>query len=151
MRLLGIDAGCQGAIALLDTDTKQVLIEDNQLEGDRSLNCHWFLEKLVEWEPVAAIIENVFKPNSLVQMKGEFQAVCKLADVPLTHVAIVTWKRKVLGENTSDKQRSIECVQRLYPNAPINRQSPKKRKEAPNDDRSEATLLAHYLSLTLSP
>jgi hypothetical protein len=151
VRVLGVDAGRAGAVALIDTETGEVRIEDTQLECDRTLNCHWFLERLVEWEPEYAVIENVFKPNSLVEMKGEFQAVCKLAGVPLTHVAVVTWKKKVLGDNTSDKQRSIACTQRLYPQADLNRLSPKKKLPSVNDDRAEAVLLAHYLLTTLNP
>lgn len=148
MKLLGIDCGRQGAIALLNTDDDTVMVADTELEGDRTLNCHWFLERVSDWEPDQAVIENVFKPNSLVEMKGEFQAVCKLAELPLSHVAVVTWKLRVLGVNSSDKERSIECVRKLYPNAPVNRPSPKGRTSSPNHDRCEAVLLAHWLRLT---
>lgn len=108
------------------------------------------MERLIEWEPVAAGIENVFKDHRLFDMKGEIKACCKLASVPLTHIAVVTWKTKVLGQNTSDKKRSIACCQRLYPNADLLRATPMGKKMNVNGDRAEAVLIAHHIRTTLT-
>lgn len=149
MKLLGVDAGQSGAIALLNTETGEVEIEDTEIEFDGTLNCSWFFAKLTEWEPDAAIIEGVFKPNSLVQQKGEFLACCKLFQLPLTVVAISTWKKAMLGSNTKDKKVSINKCCELYPTAQINRATPAGRKMKPDDNRAEAVLLAEYLRRTL--
>jgi len=151
VKLLGIDAGKSGSVALLDTDSKRTFIEDTVIEDDGSLDCRWFSDRLLEWEPVAAIIEAVYKPNSLVEMKGEFKGVCKTLNIPIRSVAIVSWKTLVIGQNTSDKKRSIECAQRLYPQADLIRLSPKQQKPVLNADRAEALLLAHYMQQLLCP
>lgn len=145
MKLLGIDAGVSGAWCLLDTTNDETIIEDAEMEPDRTLNCSHLFSRLVEWEPDAAIIENCFRPNSLVQMVGEYLACMKLFQTPVTKIAVTTWKRAVLSQNTSDKKVSIACAQQLYPTADIYRLSPKKKKPVANADRSEAVLLAHYL------
>lgn len=145
MKVLGIDCGKTGAVALLDTETNNTTIEDTVVDDDGSLDCDWFFGRLLEWEPEEAVIEAVYRPNSLVEMKGEFGACCKLFGVPLLSVAVVTWKRRLLGENTSDKQVSIECASKLFPSAALNRPSPKGRKVSPNADRAESLLLAAYL------
>jgi hypothetical protein len=148
LKLLGVDAGCSGAVCLLNTLTGDTTVEDLQLEGDRTLNCNWFFGRLLEWEPDAAVVEGVFRPNSLVQMKGEIVACCKLFQLPITTVAVVTWKKALLGQNTSDKRISIDRCRHLYPNADLLRPTPKQTKKTVNADRAEAVLLAHYLSST---
>ena len=148
MKWLGIDAGRTGAVALLNDKTDEVLLEDTQTEHDGSLNCGWFFERLTEWEPDAAVMEQLFNRKSLMYMGGEFGACCKLFQLPLTHVAAKTWKKAVLGFSTDDKKVSIATCERLYSTVSLLRWTPKATKQVKNADRAEALLLAHWLMTT---
>jgi hypothetical protein len=148
MIICGIDVGKTGAIALLDTtatiyDTP--MLWDIETLNDGTIDAFWFYTLLDQWGADVAVIEGVFRPNSLVKLAGEVSAICKLKEIPLTIVPVVTWKKEILGENTSDKKRSIELCQQIYPTANLNRPSPKIQKPVPNADRAEALLLAEYL------
>jgi hypothetical protein len=151
LRLCGIDNGKEGALALLDTDTGGVLIEDVHLDPFRELDVAWAFTLLSDWEPDRTILEQCFNNNGLVEMGGQYIAVCRLLDIPVQKADVRSWKRKVLGKSTNDKPLSVATCQQLYPNADINRPTPKGRKVNLDHNRAEATLLAHYLSLIINP
>lgn len=148
MRALGIDCGKTGAVALI-ADT--VSVEDVQTTPDGGLDCDWFFGLLERWSPDCAVIEAVYRPNCLVEMKGEYVACCKLYGIPLTSVPVVTWKKRLLGSNTSDKKVSLSKCSTLYPQANILRPSPKGRTLTQSPDRAEAVLLADWLRQINSP
>jgi len=151
MRGCGIDCGIKGSIALLDTDTQETQLWDTQVLPDGTLDAFWVFNLISELKADYAVIENVFRPLSLIRMAGEYQAICKLLDLPLYSVAVCTWKIELLGENTANKQKSITVCKKIFPNADINRLSPKQKKLSPNADRAEALLLSYYQSLKLKP
>ena len=145
MRVLGIDCGKEGALALIDTKTEEVVIEDAVMKDDGTLDCNWCFRLLMEWQPTAAAIEQCFRPQSLVRMEGSYQAVAELLSVTLYRIPVTTWKRSMVGQNTNNKGLSISCCQQLFPSADINRLSPIRRKPSPNADRAEALLIAAHL------
>lgn len=145
MKLAAVDNGKSGAIALLHSDTMSLHIEDTKLDNNRELDCGWVFELLSEWEPDAAIIEGCFKNNDLVEMGGEFKAICRLLNIPLTKVAIASWKKNIFGRNHNDKELSVNTCLQLLPNAPLDRPTPKGRKVNLDHNRAEAALLSLYL------
>lgn len=149
MIIAGIDAGKTGAVAYLNTVTEEVKIYDLDMKSDGLLDA----EKLFNiWSmttgsndsllPELIIIEDVFRPHSLVRMVGAIEGLASLINCTIKRVSIVSWKTKILGANTSDKKVSIDICKKLYPKANIIR--PGKRKEKESHDRAEAVLLAHY-------
>jgi hypothetical protein len=137
--VLGVDAGKSGACALLD-DNSLLDIRDLPLDDDGELDGPLFFEWLCGWEPRLLVVEDCFRPKSLVTMCGEIRAVAKLAGVSRLVAAVVTWKKAVLGENTSDKKKSVAKCRSLFPSADLVR--PGARTD--NADRAEAVLLAHW-------
>lgn len=155
MKYLAVDNGKSGALALLNTETEEVRIEDVRLDPFRELDCDWLLGLLLQWSPLGeeidkGIIEFCHNNNGLVEMGGKFIAVAEIAGIRIEKVAVNRWKKAILGESTNNKNLSVDTCLQLYPNANINRPSPKGRKISPNHDRAEAVLLCHYLR-TINP
>lgn len=148
MKWCGIDLGKSGALALIDTESGEVKVEDTQLDEFRELDCVWAFTLLNDWEPDSAILESCFNNNGLVEMGGQYIAICRLLQIPIQKVAPSKWKRAVLGASTNDKERSIACVQKLYPQADLLRPTPAGRMTNIDHNRAEAVLLAHQLRLT---
>lgn len=140
MKVAGCDAGKAGAVAVLDTATQDVDILDIPLDGHRDLDTQLLFQWLLERSPDRLVVEDCWQPKTLVLMCGEVAAVAKLLGADFRRVAVSTWKKAVLGENTSDKQRSIEQCKILAPQALLRK--PKCRTDSP--DRAEAVLLAIY-------
>jgi hypothetical protein len=151
MRLLGIDNGLGGSLALLDTDTNTVEIKDVQLTPLRELDCPWIFQTISDWGPDRAVIEYCHNNNGLVERGGYYIAVCNLLEVPIEKIAVNKWKKAILGQSTNNKPLSVETCQRLLPQADISRPSPKRRVVKPDHNRAEAALMALYLKRTISP
>lgn len=148
MKIAGIDAGCSGAVALLDTDKNSVEVSDIVLDSDRSLDAHWLFGILIDFKPAKVITEYTFKPLSLVQQTGAIRAVSQIVGANHYVVPVTTWKRKMLGTNTNDKEVSITCVKKLMPTTEsLLRRNSRCKKDSP--DRAEAILLALYGKLHL--
>lgn len=139
MLIMGIDNGQSGALALLDTDSKQVKLLDTPLKG-KELDSLTVYSHLLEVKPDRIYIESCFRPNSLIRMQGEYACIGKLIDVPVTAVPVVTWKTQLTGINSSDKSIYIDKCKELYPEVQLVK--PKCRTDSA--DRAEATLIAHY-------
>ena len=153
MRVLGVDNGLSGALALLDTKTKEVTVTDAKLTADRQLDCNGTFQLLLDWKPNVAVIEACHNNNGLVEMGGQYIAICRLLSIPITKVAARSWMKVVLGQGTSDKALSVTTCCELFPNAipSLYRPTPKGRKSNLDHNRAEAVLLAHYASLMLKP
>lgn len=151
MIFCGVDCGCEGSVAVIDSDSEEVWVEDTQLTPDRTLDGHWLLSLLMEHSPTLAVIEYCFKPLSLVRMLGQFEGVLSLCQVDCEVVAVSKWKKAVFGENHKDKQRSIDLCLQLYPKADLWRPTPAGRKKNLDHNRAEAVLLAHYLKSSRLP
>lgn len=156
MIAIGIDLGVNGAVAVLDGDSATVqslpLLDDRTLDAV-SLETLLRLavrglkrgdEVLLPYTPAMRHLihyESVFRPNSLVRMQGEVASVCKLLDIEHDDVPVVTWKKKVLGVNSSDKQLVLDWCRTNYPNVSL-RRSPRARTDS--HDYADALALAHY-------
>ena len=141
MKLLGVDLGKSGAIAELDTTTNSISVYDMPIDSDGRLDSHALFTRLIEFEPNAAVCEDVWRPVSLVRQAGALEAVCGILQCDCRRVAVVSWKRHYFGENTNDKQRSIRKCQELAPEVNLLKSS---RSRVPSPDRAEAVLLAIF-------
>lgn len=139
MRVAGVDAGQKGAAALL-IDGRFEHLTDLPIDDDRELDSHAFLHLLLGWEPDLVVVEDTFRPKVTVRFVGEVVAVCKVLQVERLVVPVVSWKKRVLGQNTGNKTVSVRRCRELFPEADLVRPRGKK----PSDDRAEAILLAYY-------
>ena len=144
MKVVGIDAGVSGAVALYNTATTELEIYDIELDGFRRLNAKWLFDLLLEWEPDTLATEDTFRPKSLIHQTGGIVAVAQILEIPYRLVAVTTWKKAVLGENTSDKEKSINKCKELFPKQVNLLRKPRARTDSP--DRAEAVLIAYYLT-----
>lgn len=150
MKFCGVDNGLSGAVALYDSTTGEVQIEDAQLDHMRELNCHWIFELLSRWEPDYAIIEQCHNNNPLVERGGYYVAICRLLEIPITKVAARRWMKAMLNKTTKDKQLSVSKCTELLPNADLDRPTPKGKKVSLDHNRADAALLSLYLSQTVN-
>jgi hypothetical protein len=149
LKIVGIDLGKKGYCALYDTDYRDTPTTfPLPLDHNEELDAHQLLTLLLDADVKAAVMEKVFKPNVLVRMYGEVVAVCKVLQMEvIERVAVVTWKKAVLGQNTSDKEVSIAKCEELFPKLDLTLPpSNRKRKKTKNDDKAEAALLAKWLA-----
>ena len=140
MTLLGVDAGQKGGICVLRDGEVDQLWEMPLLD-DRTLDSVSFFNQVSEHHPDKMIIEQCFKPISLLWMCGEITSLCKLIDCGIHIVSPNRWKKAILGQVTSDKAISITRCQELYPD--VNLIPPRCR--VPKDGLAEAVLVARYL------
>lgn len=140
MKVIGVDAGVKGAVCHLDTDDGSTFIYDLPIKDDHSLDCAELFDKWTNVEADSIIVEDVFRPNCLLRMVGGIEACAEILGLSIKRIAVVTWKKKVLGYNTSDKTVSIAKCKSLYPTASLIK--PRARTASP--DRAEAVLLAEY-------
>jgi hypothetical protein len=140
LKLVGVDAGVTGAVALLDTAADTIDVHDIELDGDRQLDARWLFHLLLEWEPVRLVTEDTFRVKPLLRQTGAIVAVGQILELDVHVVAVTTWKRALLGQNTNDKRLSIRCAQQLAPQAQLR----KPRARTDSADRAEAVLLALY-------
>jgi hypothetical protein len=140
--IVGVDAGKSGAAAAYEFATDAIVdIIDLPLDADRDLDAADFYLWLSQYENLKyLIVEDCWQPLTLIRMCGEIAACGKLAGATVERIAVVTWKKEMLGFNTSDKQESIKKCQTLRPTAKII----KPRARTPSPDRAEAVLLALF-------
>lgn len=147
MKLVGVDAGVNGAVAILDTDTAEVTVDHVPIDSNRSLDSRKLFELLLAADVQGLVVEDTFRPKSVVRFVGKVVAVAEILNLDVIEVVpVVTWKRAVLGENTSDKVKSINRCRELFPD--LNLVPPRCRK--PSDDWAEAVLLAKWLEAQVS-
>jgi len=142
---IGIDLGKEGAVAAL-TETESgwdVLVLPLPLREDRDLDAVALYKMLSHYEGVAKSIwwEATFRPNSLVRMQGAVDAVASLIDAPAAAVAVVTWKKAILGENTNDKERSLAWVRSRFLGVNLRRTA---RSRVDSHDFAEAICIGAY-------
>lgn len=145
---IGIDLGVNGAIAILDGDS--VTVQPLPILDDRTLDAKTLNEEIlndigyrfvVRGLPHLVVFESVFRPNSLVQMMGEVAATLKLLEFDYIETPVVTWKKRVLGVNSSDKQIVLDWCKRTYPAVSL-RRTPRARTDS--HDFADAIAIGHY-------
>jgi hypothetical protein len=148
MKVAAIDLGKTGCLCLLDTKENTLELHDVELDYAERLDASWLFNTLLDWEAEQLIIEDVFRRKSLIYQAGAAVAVSQLLNIPVTIIAVVTWKKAILGENTNNKEVSIKKCLELYPQSETLLKKPRARTYSP--DRAESVLLAHYLKQSLS-
>ncbi len=146
MIVVGCDPGVDGSCAIIDTAAPTVVtFIDLPLNDDRELDAHGLFMQLLDLSPDVFCTELTFRQPKLQAMTGELKAIAKILQVnDLIVVPVSTWKRKVLGVSSKDKQISVHKAQQLYPTAAF----VKPRCRTVSHDRCEALLLAHYYLVT---
>lgn len=157
MRILGIDPGVDGAVALWDSGTITRFIDmpttthgtSREIDG-RALWEH--LSWLQHMQPVDCCFleETHAMPKTGSQgnysqgmSKGTIVTALRIATIPIQRVAPATWKLKS-GLRGKEKVASLYLARELFPN----RASDLKR--AKDHNRAEAMLIARYGSFALS-
>jgi hypothetical protein len=146
---IGIDLGKEGAVAVLTKGDEgwSVEVQPMPLREDRDLDSEALLDVLfrVEQKGYPADLrirwEATFRPNSLVRMQGAVDAIASLVSKDAEAVAVVTWKKSILGENTDDKERSLAWVRSRFPAANLRRT---KRSRTDSHDFAEAICIGAY-------
>jgi crossover junction endodeoxyribonuclease RuvC len=164
MRIMGIDPGLSGALALLDTRTKEIVLADMPVVtlstktvrkgGRKRTKVHKVVDgKAVgDWverhRPDVAVVEQVgSRPEQGVvsvfnfgEAFGAVTGAVTAMNVPLDRVYPAKWKR-ALGLIGTDKRASIKLARRKF------KKSVPFLSRAKDHGRAEALLLAHYRSL----
>ena len=149
-RIIGIDCGLNGAIAVLD-DGKLVLVRDMPTltvdinkKSKRQVSPQLLAEIIGNFKPDQAIVERpAARPGQGVtamfgfgRSLGVVEGVLAALNVPVTYVAPATWTKamgKAAGKDAS-RQRAIE----LFP------EMSEHFKRVKDDGRAEATLIAMW-------
>lgn len=154
MLVAAVDPGVSGAVAFINTDTKEINVFDLPLLSigkRKTINPYAFGGTLNVHQPDVLIIENVAtRPGQGISSSGNFMygagvlfGVAGGLDIPAEFVAPASWKRR-LGLIGKSKEASRSLAIRLFPAASSHL---KRKKDA---DRAEAILMAHdYVILKL--
>lgn len=151
MRVVGIDPGLKGALALVDTDTGAVLgIEDMPTAifvDDRPVPDPIAIARiLTDWQPDLIILEHVeARPASgrtsewrFAQGFGALMAACQLVtEQPSTHLVRPKKWKHALGLS-ADKSLSLDAARDAFPDAA------EMLTRAKDDGRAEALMLIEY-------
>lgn len=106
------------------------------------LDASRFAEMLAAVGGGRLVTEAVFRPNSLVRLLGAVEAIAEVAgDFGVLVTPVVTWKKAVLGSNSSDKAVSIARCRDLWPTLSLKRTP---RATTDSHDFAESALLAYY-------
>lgn len=147
MRVLGIDPGITGALAMIDTELAALLIKDMpavKIDGRGQISESWLADTLREFDPDHAFLERVHAmPKQGVASSFSFGLSYGLVRGALAALLIPTslitpneWKRHFrLG---ADKNAARATAARLFPEASALFARNK------DDGRAEAALLALF-------
>jgi crossover junction endodeoxyribonuclease RuvC len=162
MKIIGIDCGVSGAIAVIeeslvriyDIPTKVEISGKNKKTGKNKHKTHYLpsdivtiLENESDWtSPDLVVIEQVssmprdgvVQAFSLGYGSGLIQGICHSLHFPILLVRPSIWKKSLNLNKGSTKEDSINLAKTLYP------QAEDFIKLKKHDGRAEALLLAHY-------
>lgn len=147
MRVIGVDPGMKGGIAILDTITNQMRAVPTPLVG-KELDYRRVYEAITFYDPYMVVIEKVHAmPNqgvtSMFNFGMGYGALVALASVGQARVVLVPpqmWKKHVLAGTSKDKEAAIQFCSQTYPS--VNLILPRCRK--PHDGMADSICLAHY-------
>lgn len=163
MKIIGVDTGIRGALALVDSEQGFIELEDMPIIPTESGGIKntiffgglWVI--LCRWQnkyrgSLRAMIESpIAMPNQTVLTTASsfhtFSALCMgmtAADIPFATVPPAEWKRfyalKKVGKgsasDTAAKRAACDIARSMFPNAPISKAS--------HDGRAEAILIANW-------
>jgi len=150
MRIIGIDPGVDGAMALWDGGTIKVWdlpVEGGEIDG-RELSIHLATLNVVERIDMVFLEETTAMPKigskanySQGLSRGIIVTAVKIAQIPLTRVRPAIWKRN--QGLSSDKAASLKLAKELWPD------QADRFKLVKHHNRAEAALIARYGAYTL--
>ena len=147
MKVIGIDPGMKGGIAILDTETNQMKAVPTPLIG-KEIDYRRVHEALTFYEPSIIVIEKVHAMpgqgvTSMFNFGLGYGALVALSTVSTARLVLVTpqmWKKYVLAGTNKDKDAAIQFCNHTYPN--VNLILPRCRNA--HDGMTDAIYLAHY-------
>jgi crossover junction endodeoxyribonuclease RuvC len=153
MKIVGVDPGKKGALALIDTSTGSVQIEDMPLVsyGKKELVSGIGIAQIIEnWMPDAGVIERVSaRPGqgsvSMFNFGASYWGAKSVIECFCPFVMLVTpqvWKKR-LNLIGTDKEAARELAIRLHP------QAAHMLKRKKDEGRAEALLIATYGTLEI--
>lgn len=155
MIIMGIDPGLSGAIAVYDTATGELMVEDMPTvevtrngKAKREISAQLLAEAIAAGYAKQAFLERVgampgqgvSSTFSFGRSVGMLEGVLAALDIPTTIVPPTTWQRKVNVRGGKDGSR--ERAMQLFPK----HASLFSRKK--DDGRADAALIAYYGSVT---
>lgn len=150
MRVLGIDPGVTGAVALIDTSLDVLLVQDmphatrDRKATRREVVPVWLVDILRAWEPDVAYVERVHAmPRQGVSSSFAFGESCGVVrgvlaalGIPSHRITPNEWKRSL--RLSADKSASRAMAANLFPTCAG------KFSRGVDDGRAEAALLAWF-------
>jgi crossover junction endodeoxyribonuclease RuvC len=149
MMIVGTDPGVSGALALMDDDGRLLGVEDmpvleDGVKGRRTVNAILLASILKHWAPRHLFVELIGpRPTdakvaafSFGRCRGAIEGVCGALALPVTMLAVPTWRRAVgLPTGATKDQSRGEAIRRWPEYAQF---FARKR----DDGRAEACLIA---------
>ena len=147
MKIIGIDPGMKGGIAILNTESNHMRAVPTPLIG-KEIDYRMLHETLTAYEPNIIVIEKVHAMpgqgvTSMFNFGLGYGALVALATVSTARVVLVTpqmWKKHVLAGTSKDKDAAIQFCNHTYSN--VNLILPRCRNA--HDGMADAVCLAHY-------
>ena len=123
MKVIGIDPGMKGGIAILNTESNQMKAVPVPLVG-KEIDYRRVHEALTFYEPSIIVIEKVHAMpgqgvTSMFNFGLGYGALVALATISTARVVLVTpqmWKKHVLAGTSKDKDAAIQFCNHTYSN-----------------------------------
>jgi crossover junction endodeoxyribonuclease RuvC len=144
MRILGIDPGLTGALALLDGERMDVVDAPRLAVSRGMLDVPEIVRLISEWKPALAVLERQqAMPGQGVSSTfktgygyGVYVGVLTALHVPFLLVSPRVWQRELYqGAVGEGKDRSLYVAAQLFPTFPLRRSQ---------HGRADALLIAEY-------
>ena len=147
MKVIGIDPGMKGGIAILDTETNKMRAIPTPLIG-KEIDYRNIYAEFMFYEPSIVVVEKVHAMpgqgvTSMFNFGLSYGALVALATVSTGRLVLVTpqmWKKHILAGTNKDKDAAIQFCNHTYPN--VNLILPRCRNA--HDGMADAICLAHY-------
>ena len=147
MRVIGIDPGMKGGIAILDTEANKMRAIPTPLIG-KEIDYRKIYDEFMFYEPSIIVVEKVHAMpkqgvTSMFNFGLGYGAIVALATVSTARLVLVTpqmWKKHILAGTNKDKDAAIQFCNHTYPN--VNLILPRCRNA--HDGMADAICLAHY-------
>lgn len=140
---IGIDPGKSGAIAVITIyrdGHREVEVAAFSESGYLRILKNHSIQSVAVVEKVGAMPgQGVVSMFNFGHNLGFIEGVIQANDIPYQLVPPQTWKKEF--SLNSDKQRSIEVCQKLFPDVSL---LPTEKSRKPNDGMAEALLMAEY-------
>jgi len=151
MKVIGIDVGFKGAIAVMGDRTPPQAVMMPVVKGYKTIldleaiqnKLGFFKIDLVVIEQVSSMpAQGVVSTFRFGEQFGMLQGICSALNIPYILVRPQAWKKKVLGDYPKgDKQASVRYVKEKYPDLSL---LPTERSKKDSDGMADAVCLAEY-------